>query len=70
MGVLLTESRSKNHENKINNLDQNENVEQGIITFADAIVYPGTMMIESIDTPVTKIAVTAPWCSYKPTLRA
>ena len=67
---LLTESKDDCHRGVEEDLKEDEAEEIRIVVFSDAVVDPGTMMVEPLDTLVAVGAMKAARCSNQAALRA
>ena len=68
--MLLTNGGNDDNREEIDALNEHEEVELTVVALADAIVYPGTMMVVSIDTNIAEDTMSASWSSDHFTVRA
>ena len=68
--MLLTNGGNDDNRDEIDALNEYEEIELAVVTLADAIVYPGAMMVVSIDTYIAENTMSASWSSDHFAVRA
>ena len=61
--MLLTDGRNDDDRKEIDALNEHEEVELTVVALSNAIVYPRTMMVVSIDTYIAENTMSASWSS-------
>ena len=65
--LLLTNGGNDDNRDEIDALNEHEEIELAVVTLADAIVYPGTMVVHLEDTTFTCLTVVTSWRLDSPT---
>ena len=68
--MLLTDGGNDDNREEIDALNEHEEVELTVVALANAIVYPGAMMVVSIDTNIAEDTMSASWSSDHFAVRA
>lgn len=66
---LEVEERYDDDAQQIQTLRRNEQVEVDVVAATDTIIHPRTVMVKSVDTPLTKRTMATSWRAYDFTIR-